>query len=157
MACSSTDFIGIVSAQKVDRGKSPSCCVRADKFPFRYEVDFNVAVNFCLALYFLREAYNLQQFLDAFVEVGNITFIRSFIVVLFKDGVCCLDVYAHSVKIDFCSGACLLLENRENIMAETRLVNPYHIRMALAEIARKHEHISYPLQSSFVLRAKAQL
>ena len=157
MACSSSDFIDIVSAQKVDRGKCSSCCVRADKFPFWYEVDFNMAVDFCLALDFLREAYNLQQFLDAFVEVGNITFVWSFVIVLFKDGVSCLEVYAHSIKIDFCSGACLLLENRENIMTEARLVNPYHIRMALAEVARKYEHISYPLQSSFVLRAKAQL
>lgn len=103
--------------------------------------------------YLLMESHDVKEFLQTFVVVGDVSLVRSFVVILLQYGIGCLPVNAHPINVNLRSMPCLLLNYREGVMREARLVNAHHIRMPLTEIAREDKHVLYLLKDSLPLRS----
>lgn len=118
----------------------------AYKLPFRLVSDLNDSVDLGLPLYKFFETDMLKQFLEKLVVTGNARGKGRLIVILLKDLVGGVPVYAHPLNVHSHICASLLLKDSEDVAVKAGPVNAGHIREALAEVAGEDKHIPYLLQ-----------
>ena len=118
----------------------------ADQLPFRLVSDLYDSVDLGLPLYKFFETDKLKQFLEKLVVTGNARGEGRLIVILLKDLVGGVPVYAHPLNIHSHKCASLLLKDSEDVPVKAGPVNADHIREALTEVAREDEHIPHLLQ-----------
>ena len=153
MSCGSANLRDPRSLHDIRSGECPSRCMGTDQLVLRHQVGADMSVYLRVLLYLFVESHDVKEFLQTFVVVGDVSLVRSFVVILLQDRIGSLSINAHSVNVNLRTMSCLLLHYREGVMREARLVNAHHIRMPLTEIAREDKHVLYLLKNSLPLRS----
>ena len=125
----------------------------ADEFPLGEVMHLDDAVYFGFSFDELVESDILKQVFEIAIIAGYVGGEWGAVVVFFEDCVSGLPIEAHALNVHPGEGACLLLEDGEDIAVEAGLVNAHHVRKALAKIAGEDKHISDALQVSKILRS----
>lgn len=118
----------------------------ANQLPFRLVSDLYDSVDLGLPLYKFFETDMLKQFLQKLVVTRDARGKGRLIVILLKDLVGGVPVYAHPLNVHSHICASLLLKDGEDVAVKAGFVNAGHIGEALTEVAGEDKHIPYLLQ-----------